>query len=421
VRTVADLPPLSAVLTPPEKSPASESPHAVAWDLLTYLRALRQPNAPRVREPEDLPRGWLHRLEARLWHSLPEGYLEFLTGLARAEGLLEGGPPQDEPLKVSAAVRIWRDRSFDDHTARLIWWWLASPTWIEAIGRDQARVIGAEWIPFRRRLLAGLAALEPDRWYRLDQVTDWLAERDPDIVGTTFEIASARSLAGRAHGSSELARRRAATAEIAAITLETSLRWFGIVEVADGEPGVRLLRLTPRGRALSRGEKIPPQPGPAVKPPIVLKQDGAVEIAAPSPFIVWSLSAFADIERLGEQSVYRITEGSTNLALQAGFDTRQVLAFLETESGAPPPPAFLDRLNRWAAGYRRIRTANAVVVTPDDSSWLPDLIEIAKAHDLRYQVAGEHLLVFPATSEDGETAVDPVFLFREAGFSPQPG
>jgi hypothetical protein len=110
-----------------------------------------------------------------------------------------------------------------------------------------------------------------------------------------------------------------------------------------------------------------------------------------------------------------------NLALQAGFDTRQVLAFLETESGAPPPPAFLDQLNRWAAGYRRIRTANALVVTPDDASWLPELIEIAKAHDLRYQIAGEHLLVFPALSEDGEPPVDPAFLFRQAGFSPQPG
>jgi hypothetical protein len=425
VRTIADLPPLSAVLTPPSKLPGWESPHAVAWDLLTYLRALHRPNAPRVHDAADFPRGWLRRLNPHLWHGaqlgIPEGYLEFLTNLARAEGLLEGGQGNDDPFKVSSAVRIWRDRSFDDQTARLIWWWLASPRWIEAIGRDQARVSGAEWIPFRRRLLAGLAALEAEQWYRLDQVTEWLAERDPDIVGATFEIASARSLAGSARGSSELARRRAATAEIAAITLETSLRWFGIVEFAEDEPGIRLLRLTARGRALSRGAKIPPQPGPSVKPPIAVEQDGTIEIAAPSPFIVWSLSAFADVASLGERSVYRITDATANLAFQAGFDTRQVISFLETQSGNPLPPELLEKLHLWAAGYRRLRLSNAIVVTPDNAAWLPELVEIAKTHELRYQLVGEQLLIFPKAPDGDDPPIDPAFLFREAGFSPQVG
>lgn len=425
IRTVADLPPLSAVLTPPTAVTPWESPHAVSWDLLTFLRALHRPNAPRVHESADLPRSWLRRLNPHLWHGarlgIPEGYLEFLTNLARAEGLIEGGQGQDDPLKVSSAVRIWRDRTFDDQTARLIWWWLANPRWIEAIGRDEARVTGAEWIPFRRRLLAGLAALDAERWYRLDQVTEWLAERDPDMVGATFEIASARSLAGSARGSSELARRRAATSEIAAITLETSLRWFGIVEFADAEPGGRLLRLTPRGRALSRGAKIPPEPGPATKPPIAIKPDGAVEVASPTPFIIWSLSAFADVKRLGERSVYEITESSANLAFQAGFDTTQVVSFLETTSGEAVPPDLLEKVNRWAAGYRRIRLTNALVVTPENASWLPELVEIAKTHDVRYQLIGEQLLIFPKAAEGGDPPIDPAFLFREAGFSPQAG
>ncbi len=66
----ADVPPLAIVAAPTVEPPPWRHPDALAWDLLTLLREVAAGDAfPWSGDDEaDLPRSWLRRVNARLWH-----------------------------------------------------------------------------------------------------------------------------------------------------------------------------------------------------------------------------------------------------------------------------------------------------------------------------------------------------------------
>jgi hypothetical protein len=417
-----DLPALNPVLVPPTWSPPWRSPFALAWDLLTLLRELSVAAAPQVHDAADLPRSWRRQINRALWHRgadlPPVGYLELLATLARAEGLLQGGAePGQEALAVGPAIRLWRDRSFADQTARLQWWWLASQSWIEGSARDDVDVWGAEWVPFRRKLLVHLAALADDAWYSLEDLARWLAARDPEMLGATFTVATARHVESTDAG--DAGRRRAAIAEVAAVTVETAFRWFGLIDVAESGRRERVVRLAAAGRAVAGAQPLPAADVPVEGPPLVLAAAGDVELRDPSPLRVWSLSAFAEVEHLDRVSTYRLTEDSVGRALTAGFETRQIVSFLSAQAAVPVPPDVERRLHEWSRGFRRVRLRRAVVVTPDDPARLDELRTAIERQGLATQPSGETLLVMlpVASDEDRETTLSTAL--REAGFTPQ--
>lgn len=419
---LAEETPLPAPLPPPETEPAAKHPHAVAWDLLTLLRALSPPQEQRIHDLNDAPPPWLRRLNEGLWNrgtdAPPVGYLDFLVDLARVEGVLTGGDAAvEEPFQVSPTVRSWRDRSFPEQTERLRATWLGSSTWIEGAERDDVEVWGADWPGFRLKLLGHLALLEPGTCYALDDVATWLAARDPEMLGSTFEVATARNTEVV---DDEAASRRAAIAEVARATLESAFAWFGLVEIVRVPRGPRAVRLTPAGSAMAKGQPMPeaaaPEPGPAM----TVAPSGDIRLSQPTPLRVWSLTAFADLAELGSESRYRVTERSVSRALRAGFEIRHIERFLAKQTGAPLPAELAERIRSWSTGVRRVRMARLLRLTLDDPALLPELKELLeKAGTNAVEIGGE--LYVPV--EDGAelTPKETLLLtrLREAGFTPQ--
>jgi hypothetical protein len=237
------------------------------------------------------------------------------------------------------------------------------------------------------------------------------------MLGATFTAATARHV--EATGEGDTARRRAAIAEVAAVTIETAFRWFGLVDVAEGGRRERLVRLTAAGRAAAEAEPASVAEKVVDGPPLVLAESGDVALRVPSPLRVWSLSAFADVERLDRVSTYRMTETSIRRALSAGFETRQIVAFLTAQTGAPVFPELERRLHGWATGFRRLRLRRALLIAPDDLALVPAIQQTIERQGLTASPFGEMLVVtFPEEAgEDQEKAL--TAALRDVGFTPQ--
>ncbi len=423
------LPPLAPLIDVVPEPPPWHHPDALAWDLLTLLRDVSDPLAAPWPAGSDPPRPRLRRLNGGLWHRgddvPPPGYLDFLVTLAAGEGLLRPDDEEKSHLVLDPSARRWRGQSFAQQTERLRRRWLDHPDWIEGRSRDEIDVWGADWGSARRKLLALVASpkieTEPGTWYALDSVAARLASLDPDLLGPTFTAATARSTP-TAGGEDPESGRIAATATIVAVELVTALAWFGLVEVAD---------VVGRTRAVRFRWMIPTTNPPSAPsdPPLettapralVLKPGGEIELHRPTPLRVWALSAFADTERLGRVSVYRLTAAGLERALAAGFDLTQIITFLADQTETKVPDEIVERLRAWARGYRRVRAQDAVVLKPDASDALADLRRLATEAGLDPVPLpdGALLVGFPV---DGFSADPPrerlLDLLREHGFAP---
>jgi hypothetical protein len=321
---------------------------------------------------------------------------------------------------VSAAIREWRDRSFVEQTARLQQHWLTNPSWIEGDAREDINVWGAEWIPFRRKLLVVLSDLADDTWYTVGDLAGWVAARDPEMLGATFTVATARPTESN---NGDTGRRRAAIAEVVTVTLETAVRWFGLVTIAASGRRDRLLTLTTRGRAISTGQTPKPTLSFDSGGGVVVSPSGEIALRQPTPLRIWSLSAFADLVALDRVATYQLTEASVGRALRAGFETRQIATFLTTQSGSALPDEIEQHLHAWSQGFRRVRLHQAVLITPDDPAGLDDLRATLTARGFSVQALDNALLIVgPASANPDDTGALAVqTALREAGFTPQWG
>jgi hypothetical protein len=180
-----------------------------------------------------------------------------------------------------------------------------------------------------------------------------------------------------------------------------------------------------RRRRAEGGNIVPfPTPGAASSAALTVTEQGEIDLARPSPLLVWSLSAFATNESLGETSRFRLSPDSLARALGAGFDLEQVTAFLVRQSGEPLPPELGAQLEAWTRGYRRVRLRRAFLLTPDDKDAVDDLKRALALAGGTIQAHGDgRLLVeFPdaAASED-ESVAALISTLRAAGFTPQLG
>ena len=415
----AELPPLAPVTAGTLDVPAWRHPDALAWDLLTLLRATTAADAPPWERAADLPRGWLRWINEHLWcrgaETPPPGYLDLLLVLAGAEGLLR----RDDNARTAtgAGLRRWRDRAFADQSERLRRWWLDRGDWPEGEAGGTVEVWGADWRGARRRLLALLGdpalGLKVGVWYALDPVTARVAARDPDLLGPTFTAATAR------HGGDD--GRAGAIAEVAGIALTGAFAWFGLVEVADIPGHARAVRVTAAGAALAGRTPLPLAADAGSGPALTVAADGEIALHAPTPLRVWSLSAFADPARLDRVSTYRLSRESLARALAAGFDLAQVVGFLAGQAGGPLPAEVTARLATWAHGYGRVRVGRAAVLTPDDPAALPDLLRVATAAGYPARPLGADALLvdLPPMGDHDDPEEALLALLRAAGHAPQ--
>ncbi len=403
-------------------------PDSLAWDVLTLVREVTLASAPRPEQPDAAPRPWLRHVNRLLWNrgedTPPSGYLTYLLSLASTVGLLNRRAQEEGPLyELAPGFRAWRDRTFADQTAKLRDVWLGATDWIEGRGRTELEVWGADWRGFRLRLRAIFDELVPttpgtEAWYLLTEVAEWAAARDPDLLGATFTAATARreDPSGDANE-----RRRAAVTDAVIAECETGFFWTSTIEFASVRGRGRALRV--RRRRAEGGNIVPfPTPGGASSSALTVTDTGEIDLLRPSPLLVWSLSAFATNESLGETSRYRLSPDSLARALSAGFDLEQITAFVSRQSGEPLPPDLAAQLEAWTRGYRRVRVRRAFMLTPDDQGAVEDLKRALTLAGGSLQGVGDGRLLVElpdATAPDDEGTTALIAILRAAGFTPQ--
>ncbi len=357
------------------------------------------------------------RLNELLWNrgaeEPPPGYLELLAALADQGNLLD---PPDAETRANPALRVWRSRTFAEQTAQLLYWWLGSATWIEALDQEEVVVSGAHWPQFRRRLLVLLPELTPGAWYRLDGLARWLSHRSSDALGDAVQIATARPVDARLDRSTE---RRSSLEQVVERTLRSGFAWFGLIEIGHIPAIGVVIRATETGLTAA-GARAPDAEPEALSPPLTIHPDLTVTLAAPSPVRIWSLTAFADQVRLLPQPEYRITNRSLNRALQAGFRVLDVETFLERQSEQALDTAAREQLQRWAEALGRVWLTPALIVQAEQDDETRSLRDVLSQAGFKVTPSGTSLLVEGA---EGMTAAllerKISAALQDAGKSPQ--
>jgi hypothetical protein len=352
--------PRPPVVTVDDVTPIRPYRHEVAWDLLTLLRALAEPDRPRPRFGDPFPTPWLRRFNTRLWHrgpnEPPPGYVPFLVSIAVAEGLLAPEDGRTGTPVVTNEHRRWRDRSFDDQDAHLRWRWLTATTWIEGTEQVAAHVWGGDWRALRRGLLSTLSALEVGAWYSIEAVADWIAQRESTLLGSTFTASvGQRTAEDGAEG------RRLATASAVGVTLRRAFAWFGLIEISSRRGLGDIMRVTERGNTIASGG--PLSSNTSGERIFEVTTDGEIRLTNPSPLQVWSIGAFSELVQLGEPAIYRLTTRSLERALAAGFQTTQVADFLRLQSAKPLPESLTVMLDQERRDHPVVRMRSSTLLT----------------------------------------------------------
>jgi hypothetical protein len=390
--------------------------HALAWDALTLLRWLGA-GTPAVASLSSVTMRSRRRLNELLWNRGAEepmpGYLELLAALADQGNLLD---PPDAEARANPALRVWRSRSFADQTTQLLFWWLGAATWIEALDQEDVVVSGAHWPQFRRRLLVLLPELEPDAWYRLDELARWLSHRSSDALGDAVQIATSRPVDARLDRSTE---RLSSLEQVVERTLRSGFSWFGLIEIAHIPAIGEVIQVTEAGLTAAGARPADAEPEPAI-PSLTVHPDLTVTLMVPSPVRIWSLTAFADQVRLLPQAEYRITNRSLKRALVAGFRVLDVVTFLERQSAEALDDDARDQLQQWAETLGRVWLSPALIVQAEQDEETRALRALLVQAGLKVAPNGASLLV------EGDDGMSAALLERkvsealhEAGKSPQ--
>ncbi len=431
-REGATLPELVTIEPEPELVPPWRHPDSVAWDLLTLLRIVSNPQTPIWEAGETPPRWLLRAVAPRLWFGgrdgPPVGYLELLQALALAEGVL-AIDEDARPRRIVAGphARAWRGIGFATQTKRLRDRWLRLPRWIEGEAADVVDIWGADWRGMRPRLLTALAdpdiGVIPPRWVTLESLALRLAARYPRLLGPSFTAATARLGGEAGAGVDEDEARAAALSDVIALELGGPFVWFALAETVDRPGQARVIRLTPHGVALAKREPEPVEDDAGgLLPPLAVDPSGEITLQLPSPDRVWALTAFAELVDLGRQSHYRLTPGSLGTALAAGVELEQIVRYLERGSRQPLAKDLAANLTTWARGFHRVEMRRAVILRPDNTAERPALIQALAEAGWMAEPLGE-LAVLVALALDvgdagqGEEAL--IGTLRAAGHAPR--
>lgn len=156
--------------------------------------------------------------------------------------------------------------------------------------------------------------------------------------------------------------------------------------------------LSPYGRALARGEDPAPVLADLLPPPVdhVLLQADLTAIA-PGPLqpdLARRLQQVADVESHGAATVYRFTADSVRRALDAGWTTAEVHAFVLAASRTPVPQPLTYLVEDVARSFGRLRVGAATAfIRSEDEVALAELVNHPKAAGLGLQQLAPTVLI----------------------------
>lgn len=234
---------------------------------------------------------------------------------------------------------------------------MGATTWIEGHPSTGIEPWQVDWQGYRVKLMHHLSSLEPDRVYRLSDLVTWIAEFDPELIGSRASVAVLHpsrietDLTGP-DGLRALLRH----------TMETMLSWLGLVDfvpIGADEAGVRI---NAELRRVTRAQGGPDR-GDTGTASVTVHGDLSIDLTDPTAIQVWSALAFADPISLGETSRFQMTSESIRGAQLAGFRTEQITQFLERQADGKVPDGLGMLIEARASESQGIDLSANVMIT----------------------------------------------------------
>ena len=112
------------------------------------------------------------------------------------------------------------------------------------------------------------------------------------------------------------------------------------------------------------------------------------------PALYW-LVRFAQVERLGRSSRFKLTRETLLRAISEGLTLDEIIDFLKRHSQIELAQNVIYTLHDWARQYKETRVSTVVLVEVDDESLADELITSAKLRELGLRRVGPLALVVP--------------------------
>jgi hypothetical protein len=321
-----------------------------------------------LRQPENAA-------QARTEHDLPR--LALLRALGEELGLLV---PRIGLLALGDAGEAFLARPAGERRAALYGAYARTTRWSELARLPNlgvTRGVPPDFAPpplgdARRRVLAELAALPADEWLTLDHVVDRLRR-------WAYEFLFARRSSRYGYGAGyrpnpyygenplglyfpgiadEAKGWEVVEAQLIRLIATGPLHWLGLLDLGGENGAPAVLRITPDGARLLRGEPLAEE---AAAPNVVVQPNFQMFAFEPTgEDVLFQLDRLAERMRAEQAVEYRLTRESVYAAQRAGLDSAAILALLDRVSRTPLPQNVRRTLEEWGALHERITMRRGV-------------------------------------------------------------
>jgi hypothetical protein len=312
--------------------------------------------------------------EELAWLPLLRALGEELGLLASAVGELVLDPRAEEFLRLPAGER--RQRLFEAYRRNSHWCEVFRIPDLSVRGKGASlRVAPPIAVAARQRVLAELTKMPVGEWIALDHLVsrigalayEFLFSRRGSNYGYRYYDYSyyhdACALPNPYHGDngagwtfddveSEQEGWEQVEAEFIRVVVTEALPAFGVVDLGGEGTTANAFRVTDDGTRLLRGE---PLPSVASASHVVVQPNFQIFAFEPTgEDVLFTLDQIAGRVRAEQATEYELTHDSFYRAQRAGYDTAQILGFLESVSTVELPQNVRRTLEEWGSQHERI-------------------------------------------------------------------
>lgn len=352
------------------------NPHAIAWDMLTYLNLVYQQPSSLIMHTRAL-----RMLAGKLWFGgtpqLSDDYVGFLSYMARSLNLFE---EQDGRLVLGERLSSWIELGFFGQMQELLRLWMNERRWLEPVFRTAPSSWGIDVPMGRRRLLEWLQRLPRARWLSLASFLEAIRNLDPFILRPRREVVRLRG-----HESLEQFAAEWDEVEGRILTgiLSTSLQWLGIVRIGETSTGDKVFMVSDLGHALLSGQPVESVP----EPRLVVQPNFEVTVIGAEASMIWRLLKFAHPARYDQAVLYSITKESVLRGVEIGMSVDDMLGVLREYSVREIPQNVAYSMADWARLFKPARLERVVLLETED----PDTLDAILASKLLCRYAFRRL------------------------------
>lgn len=233
----------------------------------------------------------------------------------------------------------------------------------------------------------------------------WLIEKSPEdtvlSVSGLLEEMNALSTSHSSHGLNLRVEKN----------LVDMLEYLGALEVCASRNDT-LIKVTPIGRALFG---LTPWPEEKFDTDIYVQPNfEALVPCTIEPRILWSIDAFAEIIKVDQMLVYKLSKDSVYRAMLHGYTPETIEKFLQDHSRIPLPQNVSYSISQWGMSYGRIEFEDVILLKCDSEELAHELMLSPKIKPfLKKQVGPCYIVV------DRESYQDLVAALSEEGYMPK--